>query len=86
LTKPDCSIHYPWEQHFHAAIEEARGVTDWPARFAAFKQIERRIGAKNVSMIRSGDIVIRVLNGAEVDSGTASDLGFGTGIGKTWYA
>ena len=36
-------------------------------------------------MIRSCDAVLGVLDGAELDSGTVSEIGFAAGIGKKCY-
>ncbi len=47
--------------------------------------IATRIGKANEEMIRTCDIVLGVLDGAELDSGTVSEIGFGAGIGKTCY-
>lgn len=40
----------------------------------------------NEKAIRECDILLRVLDGAEVDSGTASEVGFAGGIGKLCYS
>jgi nucleoside 2-deoxyribosyltransferase len=44
-----------------------------------------RIGKANEDMIRSCDAVLGVLDGAELDSGTVSEIGLGAGIGKTCH-
>jgi nucleoside 2-deoxyribosyltransferase len=77
LAEIGCSVLDPWEQPFHGAIEQAHTITDWPARVEAFKRIAARIGKANESMIRSCDIVFGVLDGPEVDSGVASEIGYG---------
>ena len=39
------------------------------------------VGARNVDAIRSADLLAANLDGQEVDSGTASEVGFATGVG-----
>jgi hypothetical protein len=75
----------PWDPKFHKVIEKARAIQDWPARIAAFKEIAEQIGKANEDMIRSCDAVLGVLDGAELDSGTVSEIGFGAGIGKRCF-
>ncbi|MGC8645857.1 MAG: nucleoside 2-deoxyribosyltransferase [Thermoplasmata archaeon] len=43
------------------------------------------IGRKNEKRIRDCDILIAVLDGTDVDSGTAAEIGFAYGIGKRVY-
>jgi hypothetical protein len=79
------SVSDPWEGPFRPTIEEASAIRDWPARVAAFKEIAAQIGKPNEDMIRSCDAVLGVLDGAELDSGTVSEIGFGAGVGKRCY-
>jgi nucleoside 2-deoxyribosyltransferase len=41
-----------------------------------------RLGKQNAKMIRQADIVFACLDGGELDSGTASEVGFAYGLGK----
>jgi nucleoside 2-deoxyribosyltransferase len=75
----------PWEQPFRPTIEEASSIRDWHARVEAFEAIARQIGKANENLIRSCDIVVGVLDGPELDSGTVSEIGFGAGIGKRCF-
>lgn len=85
LTELGGTILDPWEQPLRPEIEEANSMSDWHARVKAFRKIAREIGKANEDMIRSCDIVLAVLDGAELDSGTASELGFAAALGKTCY-
>lgn len=79
-------IFDPWEQkQFAAKITTAQGEPDFAARIASFREIASRIGCCNEAGIRGADIVLAVLDGAEVDSGTASEIGFGCALGKRCY-
>jgi nucleoside 2-deoxyribosyltransferase len=40
------------------------------------------IGEKNASMIREADAVLAVLDGTDVDSGTAAEIGYAAALGR----
>ena len=54
-------------------------------RIAAFTRLAKEIGAANENGIRESDILLAVLDGAEVDSGCASEVGFAVGIGRRCF-
>ena len=80
-----CRVLEPWEGPFSPAIAEASAIQDWLPRVAAFKATAAQIGKANDEMIRSCDIVLGVLDGAELDSGTVSEIGFAAALGKRCY-
>ena len=61
----------PWAQGLSAASEDV----------ADLRALNERIGAGNVAMIERADGVLAVLDGVDVDSGTASEIGFASGLG-----
>jgi nucleoside 2-deoxyribosyltransferase len=85
LDELGCTVLDPWEGPFHTAIAEASTLPDWPSRISAFKDIAMQIGKANEEMIRSCDTVLGVLDGAELDSGTVSEIGFAAALGKTCH-
>ncbi len=85
LTQMGCTVLDPWEQKYHSAIKEAGAIQDWSSRVQAFKDIAVQIGKANEEMIRSCDVVLGVLDGAELDSGTVSEIGFAAALGKKCY-
>jgi nucleoside 2-deoxyribosyltransferase len=85
LTELGCTILDPWDPKFHKVIEEAKDIKDWPARVEAFRDVARQIGKTNEAMIRSCDVVMGVLDGPELDSGTVSEIAFAAGLGKRCY-
>jgi nucleoside 2-deoxyribosyltransferase len=85
LAELGCSVIDPWEQKYHEAVAETSTIENWSARIKAFKEIARQIGKANEEMIRSCDIVLGVLDGPELDSGTVSEIGFAAGLGKRCY-
>lgn len=79
-------IFDPWEQaQFVQRIDNAFQIMNYPERVTAFRQISSEIGECNENGIRGADVIFAVLDGAEVDSGTASEIGFGSALGKKCY-
>jgi nucleoside 2-deoxyribosyltransferase len=64
------------------AIVAALGIPDAAARRTALGDANRSVAAANVSMIEACDAVFAVLDGVDVDSGTASEIGFAAARGK----
>ncbi len=85
LNELGYTVSDPWEQQFRAAIEEASTIQEWSARVAAFKAIATRIGRANEERIRACDVVLGLLDGLELDSGTVSEIGFAAALGKKCY-
>jgi nucleoside 2-deoxyribosyltransferase len=85
LEELSCTVLDPWEGPFRPVIEEASTIRDWTTRVTAFKRIAAEIGKANEEMIRSCDAVLGVLDGPDVDSGTASEIGFAAALGKKCY-
>ena len=76
----------PWDDtSFAADFERAQALTDINQRRKAFHEINLGIGAKNERMIRSVEMLVAVLDGADVDSGTAGEIGFAYGLGLPVY-
>lgn len=73
----------PWadpdaEREFAAA----RALPPGETRLAALHAINRRLGESNAQMIARADGLLAVLDGVDVDSGTAAEIGFASGQGK----
>jgi nucleoside 2-deoxyribosyltransferase len=76
----------PWDQT--ELGEQYAAVNHLPThqeRIARWQEINTQIGALNAAMIREADTIVAVLDGVDVDSGTAAELGYGCGIGKRLY-
>ena len=72
----------PWDDtSFASDFERAHALTDITERREAFHRINLGIGGKNERMIRSVDMLVAVLDGVDVDSGTAGEMGFAYGLG-----
>jgi nucleoside 2-deoxyribosyltransferase len=80
------SVVNPWDDtSFAAEFERAHSLTEINERRQAFHRINLGIGAKNERMIRSVDMLVAVLDGVDVDSGTAGEMGFAYGLGMPVY-
>ncbi|AJE03923.1 nucleoside 2-deoxyribosyltransferase [Geobacter pickeringii] len=76
----------PWEQSgFAPAIDDALRIEEFAPRVAAFRRIAAGIGRVNEEGIRASALLLAILDGAEVDSGTASEVGFAAALGKRCY-
>ncbi len=72
----------PWKSDFVAAFRRANAVTDYAERVAALGRVNTEVARKNEQSIRASDMVLAVLDGVDVDSGTASEMGFAFALGK----
>ncbi|MGO9566668.1 MAG: nucleoside 2-deoxyribosyltransferase [Desulfomonilaceae bacterium] len=86
MTQLGCEVVFdPWSIHFGEAFREASQIENHYERVPAFARLARDIGAANEEGIRGSDAFLGVLDGAEVDSGTASGIGYAAGVGKRCY-
>ena len=82
---------YYAEQFLPALVDHVEPVDPWtlslPAEFeAAASQGRARefgieVGARNAEAIRASELLIALLEGQEVDAGTAAELGYGAALG-----
>ena len=77
-------IDNPWRFETIAAAEFARADTirDREEHIAAYHALNHRIAAANEAAIRQADWLIGVLDGVDVDSGTAAEIGYAYALGK----
>lgn len=62
--------------------EKVNALTDRHEYAARMHELNHRIAAANEAAIRRSDAMVAVLDGVDVDSGTASEIGFAYGLGK----
>src|SRR5688500_17150549 len=72
----------PWRNPDSEAFIRARAIEDTPARAAELRRLNLLIGKANETSILAADLVVAVLDGTDVDSGTASEIGFAYAQGK----
>lgn len=67
----------PWDNADAAqAFAVAERVEARSERIRLLAEVNAVVGAKNTKMLRSADIVFAILDGADVDSGTAAEIGY----------
>ncbi|HZP31209.1 MAG TPA: nucleoside 2-deoxyribosyltransferase [Acidimicrobiia bacterium] len=74
----------PWTltPEVDAALSAALVLADGPDRRTSLADVDRRIGEANAALIRGADGMLAVLDGTDVDSGTAAEVGFASALGK----
>ncbi len=73
----------PWDDPAaERELSEAAGMPRGEARFARYREINDRLAAANAASIRRADAMLAVLDGVDVDSGTAAEIGFAAGLNK----
>ena len=86
LQQQGCTVLDPWDQgQFGPEIEETERITSVCDRLSTYMAIAMKIGLTNEVLIRDADMLLAVLDGLEVDSGTASEVGFAAALGKKCY-
>jgi len=74
----------PWDAdgEINRKIDEAKSINDPNKRRAAWREIIQLLGRANAKSIEQSDGVVAVLDGVDVDSGTAAEIGYATALGK----
>lgn len=74
----------PWKISATAGKEilEINNLENLYQRIKKLQEINKVIGRTNENAIKECDAIFAVLDGVDVDSGTASEIGYGYGIGK----
>jgi nucleoside 2-deoxyribosyltransferase len=73
----------PWDDS--QADDELEAALKLPVsetRRDALRAMNMRLGAANAASIRQADAVLAILDGADVDSGTAAEIGFAAALDK----
>ena len=73
----------PWTLHDAAEIAEAAALPYGPEKRERWRELNGRVGAGNAEAIDACDLVFAVLDGTDVDSGTAAEIGYAFARGKT---
>lgn len=75
----------PWSLTGAEEITAVASMLAGDARVAAWRKLNRLIADRNRSAIDECDLMFAILDGVDVDSGTASEIGYGFGVGKLIY-
>jgi nucleoside 2-deoxyribosyltransferase len=72
----------PWALTDSRRIEAVRTMPYGPARRDAWRRLNTEIGANNRAAIDGARGLVAILDGADVDSGTAAEIGYAFAGGK----
>jgi nucleoside 2-deoxyribosyltransferase len=72
----------PWTLTDARKIEAVQAMPEGPERRQAWRDLNQEIGATNVAAIDAAHGVVAVLDGVDVDSGTAAEIGYAFSRGK----
>jgi nucleoside 2-deoxyribosyltransferase len=72
----------PWVLTPQTKIDAVTGMPYGPQRRDAWRALDAEIGRNNFEALRSANAVVAVLDGVDVDSGTASEIGCAFALGK----
>jgi nucleoside 2-deoxyribosyltransferase len=82
LRKCGCKIIDPWTLTDEKKIDAVVAMPYGPKKRDAWRRLNVEIGRNNENGIKRSDLVFAVLDGVDVDSGTASEIGCGFALGK----
>ena len=74
----------PWEigeKYLKAFRDNAKGIPN-QQRISELQEINSKLASLNCEEICKSDVVVACLDGPDVDSGTASEIGFACAMGK----
>ena len=71
----------PWGLTDARKIEAVQRMPYGPEKREAWRTLNREMGATNRAAIDEAHGVIAILDGTDVDSGTAAEIGYGTALG-----
>ncbi len=72
----------PWALTDPGRVSAVEAMPHGPERRDAWRRLNREIGARNRSAIDASSAVVAVLDGTDVDSGTAAEIGYAFACGK----
>lgn len=79
-------VSNPWDDHrFDREFAEIAQLPEHKERVRRLRAINHQLGHGNEERIRASDAVIAVLDGVDVDSGTAAEVGFAYALGLRIY-
>lgn len=80
------AINNPWDDHrFDEEFAAVAGLEHHGERQARLRKVNHALGRGNEERIRTSDAAFAILDGVDVDSGTASEIGFAYALGMPVY-
>ena len=72
----------PWALTPRSEVDAVANMPEVPERRAAWRKLNVKIAARNSAALDECDAVLAVLDGVDVDSGTAAEIGYAFAKGK----
>jgi len=85
LTAAGVTFVNPWNSGFGPAFMEAERIAGDAERAIALGRVNTAVGRTNAESIQACGGVLAVLDGVDVDSGTASEIGYAFALDKRIY-
>lgn len=82
LQESGFNVRDPWILTPQEIIDDVLNLPYGQAKKGRWQVINSLIGKNNAHAIEESDIIVAVLDGVDVDSGTASEIGYGAALGK----
>lgn len=84
--RAEVDVLNPWDdQRFAGEFEDLALVDSVTVRDGRLAEINTELGRQNTESIDDADGLIAVLDGVDVDSGTAAEIGYAFALGKRVY-
>ncbi len=85
ITKIGFEILDPWELTPAELINSVQSLPYGQERKDKWSSVNSAIGSNNRQAIEKCDLIIAVLDGSDVDSGTAAEIGYGAALKKKTF-
>lgn len=72
----------PWKLPVSEKVPAVNSLPFGPERRAKWQKLDKEIGKSNEAALLKSDIVVAVLDGVDVDSGTAAEIGYAAALKK----
>ncbi len=82
IERAGYSVLDPWKLTDQREIDRVVAMPFGKKRRDAWKKLNAKIGRNNVNAIDKSNGLVAVLDGTDVDSGTAGEAGYGYGTGR----
>lgn len=82
LTRAGLTVVNPFDLVDPDKLRLIQAMKPGPARLEAWRALNTEIGRDNVAAIDTCDVMLAVLDGTDVDSGTAAEIGYAFARGK----
>ena len=82
IIKSGLDVLDPWKLTPPADIRRVEAMDYGQAKRHAWRELNLVMGERNAKAINESDGMIAILDGVDIDSGTASEIGYAYGLGK----